>query len=68
MNISFLPQQPRLFYCEKCKVYFLSVSKLEKPTHSKCAYHMTRLATKDEIDEVNRVNNTHYVYIEEVSK
>lgn len=58
------PEQPKMFYCEKCKVYFLSTSQMEKPTHPKCFGHKTRLATKEEIDEINRVNKTSFIYNE----
>jgi hypothetical protein len=61
-----LPISPKLFLCLKCNVYFFSYSLLEKPTHSKCTGHNTRLATKQEIDAINKTNGTHFIYNEEI--
>lgn len=61
------PTPPKLFLCKKCNVFFFTFSKLKKPTHSKCASHNTRLATQQELDEINKINGTHFVHnIEEL--
>jgi hypothetical protein len=57
-----IPEQPKLFCCDKCDMFFFSISKLQKPTHPKCFGHKTRLATKKEIDQINKVNNTSFIY------
>lgn len=59
-----IPNPPKLFFCEKCELFFFSFSKLDKPSHSKCFGHKTRLATKEEIDYINDTNKTHIVYNE----
>lgn len=51
---------PKIFFCNKCKVYFFTNSQIEKPTHSKCHFHQTRRITKEELDDINRVNKTNY--------
>jgi hypothetical protein len=56
------PTQPLLFYCEECKLYFFTTSKMKKPTHPKCFGHKTRIATDEEIDAINEFNNTQYAY------
>lgn len=56
------PKMPKLYLCENCKMFFFSTSQLEKPTHPKCFGHRTRLATNQEIDEINRINKTHFNY------
>jgi len=61
-----IPQQPKLFLCEECNVYFFSVSKMNKPTHSRCFGHKTRLATKAEIDQINQANKTCFIYNENI--
>lgn len=61
-----LPTPPKLFFCKVCKVYFFTFSKMKKPTHSKCTGHNTRLATKQEIDEINKTNKTKLCYNEEL--
>jgi len=51
-----LPNPPQLFFCEKCSVYFYTTSKLEKPTHSKCAGHKTRIVYEYEKDVLMIIN------------
>ncbi len=55
-------EPPKVYLCHKCQVYFFSFSSLQKPTHSKCAGHNTRLATDNEIDMINKANNMHLAY------
>ncbi len=43
---------PKLYFCKKCKIIFFSKSKLINPTHSKCHTHNTRLATKEEYNQI----------------
>ncbi len=50
------PSPPKLFYCQKCKVYFYSYSRLSKPTHVRCKGHNTRLADEKEKQYIEKVN------------
>jgi len=56
------PIPPKLFLCNSCKVYFFTFSEMNKPTHPKCHGHNTRLATKKEINEINKSNGIHFIY------
>lgn len=56
------PNPPKLFFCNKCKVYFFTYSKLDKPTHPKCRGHNTRIGTIKELQEINKINNTNFIY------
>lgn len=52
-----IPKPPRLFYCNKCRVYFYSFSDLDHPSHAKCkGLKDNRLATKEEIQSLKEAN------------
>lgn len=51
-----IPTFPKLFFCKQCKVFFFTYSKLDKPTHSKCFSHKTRLATIEERHKIININ------------
>lgn len=55
------PIPPKLFFCEKCKVFFYSNSKMIKPTHPLCKGHQTRLADENEIKKIAKQNYDNYM-------
>lgn len=57
-------KQPKIFLCNNCKVFFVTFSQMQKPTHPKCFGHNTRLATNKEIDELNQKNKTSFCHNE----